>query len=43
MNKAFNYAFSKDREGPCNGAAEHPAKKLAAGVESTASVRVLKA
>jgi hypothetical protein len=31
------------RKGPGNGAAEEPTKKLAAGVESTASVRVVKA
>ena len=31
------------RKGPANGAAEQPARKLAAGVESTASVRVMKA
>ena len=31
------------RKGPSNGAAEQPTKKLAAGVESTASVRVMKA
>ena len=31
------------RKAPSNGAAEQPAKKLGAGVESTASVRVMKA
>src|SRR5260370_42335745 len=31
------------RKGPSNGAAEESAKKLVAGVESTASLRVLKA
>jgi hypothetical protein len=31
------------RKGPSNGATEQPAKKLAAGVESTASVRAVKA
>jgi hypothetical protein len=31
------------RKGPSNGAAEEPAKKLVAGVESTASVRAVKA
>jgi hypothetical protein len=31
------------RKGPSNGAADEPAKKLVAGVESTASVRALKA
>ena len=31
------------RKGPNNGAAEEPAKKLAAGVESTPSVRAVKA
>jgi hypothetical protein len=31
------------RKGPSNGAAEEPAKKLVAGVESTPSVRAVKA
>ena len=31
------------RKGPSNGAAEQPAKKLVAGVESTTSVRAVKA
>ena len=31
------------RKGPGNGTAEEPAKKLVAGVESTASVRAVKA
>ena len=31
------------RKGPVNGAAEHPARKLVTGVESTASVRTVKA
>jgi hypothetical protein len=31
------------RKGPSNGASEEPAKKLVAGVESTLSVRALKA
>jgi hypothetical protein len=31
------------RKGPSNGAAEEPAKKLVAGVESTPSVRAAKA
>ena len=31
------------RKGPTNGVAEPPTKKLAAGVESTASVRAVKA
>jgi hypothetical protein len=31
------------RKGPANGAAEQPARKLIAGVESTASVRTVKA
>ena len=31
------------RKGPTKDAAEQPARKLAAGVESTASVRVMKA
>src|SRR5437899_4276262 len=31
------------RKGPRNGGAEEPAKKLVAGVESTASVRAVKA
>ena len=31
------------RKGPNNGAAEEPAKKLVAGVESTPSVRAVKA
>lgn len=31
------------RKGPGNGAAEEPTKKLVAGVESTASVRAVKA
>ena len=31
------------RKGPSNGAAEAPAKKLVSGVESTASVRAVKA
>jgi len=31
------------RKAPSNGAAEQPSKKLAAGVESTASVRAVKA
>jgi hypothetical protein len=31
------------RKGPSNGATEQPTKKLAAGVESTASVRAVKA
>src|SRR5207244_4410496 len=31
------------RKGPSNGAAEEPAKKVAAGVESTPSVRAVKA
>ena len=31
------------RKGPSNGASEEPAKKLAAGVESTPSVRAVKA
>src|SRR6266496_6862713 len=31
------------RKGPSNGAAEEPARKIVAGVESTASVRALKA
>ena len=31
------------RKGPSNGATEQPAKKLAAGVESAASVRAVKA
>ena len=31
------------RRGPSNGAAEEPAKKLVAGVESTPSVRAVKA
>ena len=31
------------RKGPANGAAEKPARKLVAGVESTASVRAVKA
>jgi hypothetical protein len=31
------------RKGPANGAAEQPARKLVAGVESTASVRTVKA
>ena len=31
------------RKGPSNGTADEPAKKLAAGVESTASVRAVKA
>jgi hypothetical protein len=31
------------RKGPSNGAPEHPARKLVAGVESTASVRAVKA
>src|ERR1700687_2830728 len=31
------------RKGPSNGAMEQPTKKLAAGVESTASVRTVKA
>src|ERR1700692_2283616 len=31
------------RKGPNNGTAEEPAKKLGAGVESTASVRAVKA
>src|ERR1039457_5123249 len=31
------------RKGPRNGAAEEPVKKLAAGVESTPSVRAVKA
>jgi hypothetical protein len=64
VNKALNYAFSKDRDfqdfwktpqakqvasalrvrtAPSNGAAEEPAKKFVAGVESTTSVRVVKA
>ena len=30
------------RKGPANGAAEQPARKLVAGVESTASVRTVK-
>jgi hypothetical protein len=64
VNKALNYAISKDRDfqdfwktpqakqvasalrvrtAPSNGAAEEPAKKFVAGVESTTSVRVVKA
>jgi len=31
------------RKGPSNGAAEQPARKLVAGVESTVSVRTVKA
>ena len=31
------------RKGPSNGATEQPSKKLTAGVESTASVRAVKA
>jgi hypothetical protein len=31
------------RKGPANGAAEQPARKLVAGVESAASVRAVKA
>jgi len=31
------------RKGPANGVAEEPARKLVAGVESTASVRAVKA
>ncbi len=31
------------RKGPCNGASEESAKKLVAGVESTPSVRAVKA
>src|SRR5579863_572111 len=31
------------RKGPANGAAEQPARRLVAGVESTASVRTVKA
>jgi len=31
------------RKGPSNGTSEEPAKKLVAGVESTPSVRVVKA
>jgi hypothetical protein len=31
------------RKGPSNGASEEPAKKVAAGVESTPSVRAVKA
>ena len=31
------------RKGPSNGTADEPAKKLVAGVESTASVRAVKA
>ena len=31
------------RKGPANGAAEQPARKLVAGMESTASVRTVKA
>jgi hypothetical protein len=31
------------RKGPNNGAAEHPARKLVSGVESTPSVRAVKA
>jgi hypothetical protein len=48
VDKALNYVFSKDRvrRGPNKDAkdeAEQPAKKLGAGAESTASVRVMKA
>lgn len=31
------------RKAPANGTAEHPARKLVAGVDSTASVRTVKA
>jgi hypothetical protein len=54
VDKALNYVFSKDRDfqvastlrvrkGPSNGVAAESAKKLVAVVESTASVRVVKA
>ena len=61
VDKALNYAFSKDREflktpqakqvtstlrvrkTGYNGASEQPGKKVVAGVESTSSVRAVKA
>jgi hypothetical protein len=44
----YSAAFSQPsvvrvRKGPSNGAVEQPAKKLVAGVESTAPVRAIKA